>query len=141
MSIASIAVTLGRSPCVAATIRRVGWLSIRSQADSADLRAALTQGMRELRWLEGKNVEYQFAFADGDAVRLDELAGELVARKVDVILSGGPPQTRAAQRATKTIPIVMAAGPKGVGKTLIRRPRVRNRCSSKTPYVAKNNLR
>ncbi len=94
----------------AATMRRVGWLSTRSQADSEDLRAAFAQGMRELGWLEGKYVEYQFAFADGDVGRLDDLASELVARKVDVILSGGPPQTRAAQRATKTIPIVMAAG-------------------------------
>ena len=103
----------------AARMRRVGWLSIRSEADSADLRAAFTQGMRELGWLEGKNVEYRFAFADGDASRLDDLASELVAWKVDVILSGGPPQTRAAQRATRTIPIVMAAGPNAVGNGFV----------------------
>lgn len=103
----------------ALTMRRVGWLSLRSEGAAAELRAAFTQGMRELGWIEGKNVEYRFAYAESDASRLESLANELVAQKVDVILSGGLPQTRAAQRATKTIPIVMAAGPNAVGNGFV----------------------
>jgi putative ABC transport system substrate-binding protein len=64
--------------------------------------------MRELGWQEGKNVEYRIAYADADASRLDDLAKELVRQKVDVILVGNGQSARAALRATKTIPIVMA---------------------------------
>ena len=107
------------SAATAVTMRRVGFLSIRSEAAGAELRAAFTQGMRELGWVEGKNVEYRFAYAEGNESRLESLANELVAQKVDVIVSGGAPQTRAAQRATKTIPIVMAAGPNPAGNGFV----------------------
>jgi len=72
----------------AATIRRVGWLSLGSESSVANLDAAFKQGMHELGWLEGKNVEYRMAYADGDASRLDALARELIGQKVDVILVG-----------------------------------------------------
>jgi putative tryptophan/tyrosine transport system substrate-binding protein len=94
-----------------ATIRRVGILHVGSEADGAALRAPFKQRMNELGWLEGKNVEYRAVAAAGDANRLDALARELVEQRVDVILAGASLATRAAQRATKTIPIVMA----GVG--------------------------
>ncbi|TMG91126.1 MAG: ABC transporter substrate-binding protein [Betaproteobacteria bacterium] len=90
----------------AATIRRVGWLSFGSKG-SAHVYAAFKQGMHDLGWLEGKNVQYQFVYADGDVDRLGALAGELVGRNVEVIICGNALATRAAQRATKTIPIVM----------------------------------
>jgi len=90
------------------TIRRVGWLSLGSKAAIADLDAAFRQGMRELGWLEGKNVEYRIVYADGDASRLDAFAKDLVREKVDVILVGNGQSARAALKATKTIPIVMA---------------------------------
>ena len=99
----------------AATIRRVGLLSLLSEPVSADLRAAFTQGMHDLGWLEAKNVEYRFAYADGDVDRLDALASELIGQKVEVIVAGSPPATRAAQRATKTLPIVMASVSNAVG--------------------------
>jgi putative ABC transport system substrate-binding protein len=73
------------------------------------LRAAFTQGMNDLGWLEGKNVEYRFAYADGAVDRLDARASELIAQKVEVIVAVSPAATRATQRATKTIPIVMAS--------------------------------
>ena len=81
-----------------AAIRRVGWLSLGSKAAVADLDAAFRQGMRELGWQEGKNVEYRIAYADADASRLDDLAKELVRQKVDVILVGNGQSARAALR-------------------------------------------
>jgi putative tryptophan/tyrosine transport system substrate-binding protein len=92
----------------ASTIRRVGLLFSASQAANPHLRAAFTQGMQDLGWLEGKNVEYRYVYADGDVDRLDALARELIGQRVDVILVGSGQSADAAHRATKTIPIVMA---------------------------------
>jgi putative tryptophan/tyrosine transport system substrate-binding protein len=91
----------------AATIRRVGVFLFSSEATNPQLRAAFKQGMHDLGWLEGKNVEYLFVYADGDANRLDALANELLVQQVEVIVVGSSQTTRAAQRATKTIPLVM----------------------------------
>jgi len=92
----------------AATIRRVGWLSIASESSTANLLAVLKQGMHDLGWQEGKNIEYRIVYSGSDVNRVDALASELVSQKVDVIVVGAVPTTRALQRATKTIPIVMA---------------------------------
>ena len=63
--------------------------------------------MRELGWIEGDTVQYQFAFADGDTGRLGALARALVDQNMDVIVNGSGASTRALQQTTKTIPIVM----------------------------------
>jgi putative tryptophan/tyrosine transport system substrate-binding protein len=98
-----------------ATIRRVGLLSIGSKASPVDVYAEFKQGMHDLGWLEGKNVEYQIVYANGDVGRLDALAGELVGRNVEVIVAGNAPTTHALQRATKTVPIVMGSVANAVG--------------------------
>jgi len=103
----------------AATIRRVGWLSLASETASALLYASFNQGMQDLGWLEGKNVEYRFVYADGDVNRVDALASELIGQKVDVIAVGNAAGTRALQRATKTIPIVMAYVSNPVGNGFV----------------------
>jgi ABC-type uncharacterized transport system substrate-binding protein len=90
----------------AATIRRVGMMFVVSETAGANLRAAFKQGMQDLGWLEGKNVEYRFVYADGDASRMDAVASDLIGQKVEVIVAGSTSATRAAQRATKTTPIV-----------------------------------
>ena len=89
------------------TMRRVGWLSLASATESALLYASFKQGMQDLGWLEGKNVEYRFVYADSEMNRVDALASELIGQKVDVIAVGNAAGARALQRATKTIPIVM----------------------------------
>jgi len=89
-------------------IRRVGILTIGSSVSGGYLHAAFKSGMRELGWREGRTIEYRSAFADGVVGRLDALAKDLVAQKVEVIVVGGAPIIRAAQNATSTIPIVMA---------------------------------
>jgi putative ABC transport system substrate-binding protein len=103
----------------AATIRRVGWLSLASKASTADVYAAFKQGMHDLGWLEGKNVEYQAVYADADVGSLDALASELIRQKVDVIVVGNATTTRATQRATKTIPIVMVSVNNPVGNAFV----------------------
>jgi ABC-type uncharacterized transport system substrate-binding protein len=69
---------------------------------------ALRQGLRELGYMEGKNLVIEYAYADGKTNRLTELAARLVHLKVEVIVTAGPSATRAAKQATTTIPIVMA---------------------------------
>jgi len=69
--------------------------------------------------LEGKNIEYRFASADGDATRLDAAAADLIGQEVDVIVAAGSVATRAAQRATTTIPIVMASASNAVGNGFV----------------------
>jgi len=103
----------------ASTLRRIGWLSLGSEVSVAHLYAAFKQGMNERGWLEGKNVEYRFVYADGAVERLDALAGELLGRNVDVIIVGNPATARVAQRATKTIPIVMVTVGNPVGNGFV----------------------
>jgi len=103
----------------AVTIRRVGWLTLGSEASGAHLLAALKQGMHDLGWQEGKNIEYRIVRADGDMNRLDASASELLRQNVDVIVVGSAPVARALQRATKTIPIVMANITDPVGNGLV----------------------
>ena len=103
----------------AATIRRVGWLSSGSVTSPAHVYAAFKQGMRDLGWMEGNNVEYRFVYADGELNRLDALASELIRQQVEVIVVGNALTTRALQRATKTIPIVMATVSDPVGNGFV----------------------
>jgi len=103
----------------AANIRRVGWLASASQAANTHLRAAFAKGMQDLGWLEGKNFDYRFVYADGDVGRLDMLASELVAQRVDVILVGSSQSAEAAHRATKTVPIVLAGVANAVAAGLV----------------------
>ena len=71
--------------------------------------------MLDLGWMEGKNVEYQFVYANGDVNRLDALAGQLIGQRAEVIVVSSGQTAGAAQRATKTIPIVMAGVSNAVG--------------------------
>jgi ABC-type uncharacterized transport system substrate-binding protein len=91
------------------TLRRVGVLLISSEATSVHLRAAFTQAMNGLGWLDGENIEYRMVYARGDADRLGALATELVSQNVEVIVASSTAATGAAQRTTKTVPIVMVA--------------------------------
>ena len=102
----------------AATIRRVGWLSLGTKASTAEVYAAFRQGMHDLGWLEGKNVEYRIGYADSDVGRLDALANEMIGQKVEVIVVG-PQTTRPAQRATKTVPIVFVSTNDRLGSGLL----------------------
>jgi putative ABC transport system substrate-binding protein len=87
-------------------VPRVGYLSI---APGPSPRTdALIEGLRDLGYVEGKSVNLEYRWGQGNMDRLRVLAAELVARKVDIIVTGGPTATRAASEATRSIPIVMA---------------------------------
>jgi putative ABC transport system substrate-binding protein len=77
------------------------------------------QGMRELGYVEGQNILVEGRFYGDHTERLPALAAELVQLKVDVIVAGAPPAPEAAQRATTTIPIVMATHTDPVGSGLV----------------------
>ena len=73
------------------------------------------QGLRDLGYVEGQNLIIEHRYAEGSEERLHDLAAELVRLKVEVIVAGGSVATRAAQQATRTIPIVMASSGDPVG--------------------------
>jgi putative ABC transport system substrate-binding protein len=108
---------VGRAQPTAA-MRRIGVLSVGPAASNAP-NDAFRQGMRELDWLEGRNVEYRIIEDQGDSSRIEALVEELIAQQVEVIVTGSAAGTRAAQRATKSIPIVMAFTVDAVGNGLV----------------------
>src|SRR6266542_1424631 len=88
-------------------IPRVGYLSVDSLSAISTRAAAFQQGLRELGYVEGRNIVIESRYADGKLDRLSALAAELVRLKVDIVVTGGTGSTRAANEATSTIPIVM----------------------------------
>jgi len=98
-----------------ATTPRIGVLQL-GAPPNANLDAFI-HGLRELGYIEGKNILIEYRFAEGKAERLPELAIELVRLKVDAIFTGGTPAIFALKQATKTIPIVFfsTSDPIGTG--------------------------
>ena len=98
-------------------VPRVGYLIGPSPSSFTARTEAFIQGLRDLGYVEGKNVVVEYRYAKQNLDRLPELAAELVRLKVDVIVSSGPVSTPPAKEATSTIPIVMAfdADPVGNG--------------------------
>src|SRR5215469_16200 len=75
--------------------------------DDAPMWQAFRQALRELGYVEGQNIAYEYRYGDGAPKRLATAAAELVRRPVDLIATYGTPATHAAKEATATIPIVM----------------------------------
>src|SRR5207245_2945739 len=78
-------------------------------APGRDMREAFLQSLRDLGYVEGRNVVIEYRFAEGTLERYPALAAELVSLKVDVILAPITPAVLAAKQATRTIPIVFTA--------------------------------
>ena len=89
-------------------IPRIGFLDALSASTIAARVEAFRQGLRDLGYVEGKNIVIEWRYAEGKFDHLPALAAELVRLKVDIIVSGGPTSIRPAKEATNTIPIVMA---------------------------------
>jgi putative tryptophan/tyrosine transport system substrate-binding protein len=100
-------------------IPRIGFLGGGSASANAGRIEAFRQGLRELGYVEGKNVVIEHRWADGKLDRLPALASELVRLKVDIIVSAGPTVTRVAKEATVTIPIVMGFDDDPVGSGFV----------------------
>ena len=89
-----------------AKVARIGYLTVNLAAAPPHLLEAFRQGLRDLGYVEGRNVVIEYRDAEGRPERLPMLAAELVALKVDVIMAGSTPHALAAKQATRTIPIV-----------------------------------
>jgi putative tryptophan/tyrosine transport system substrate-binding protein len=100
-------------------VPRIGYLSGSSPSAIAARIELFRQGLRELGYVEGKNILIEWRFAEGKLDRLPELSAELVRVKVDIIVSAGPAVTRPAKEATNTIPIVMAFDNDPVGNGFV----------------------
>jgi putative ABC transport system substrate-binding protein len=103
-------------------VHRIGWLSADFPPPSSAPHAreeAFRQGLRALGYVEGQNLVLESRYAEGRAERLPDLAAELVRLQVEVLVAGGAPAIRAAQHATRTIPIVMAGTADAVAQGFI----------------------
>jgi putative ABC transport system substrate-binding protein len=100
-------------------VPRIGFLSLNSPSAAATRADAFRQGLRDLGYLDGKNIIVEWRYADGKADRLPDLVAELVRLKVDVIVTGATSPTQAAKQATSTIPIVIANHNDPVGAGLV----------------------
>ncbi len=95
---------------------RVGYIRA-GTLDNDPYREEFVRGMRDLGYVEGRNIAYEFRHYGDDAESIPALISDLLRAKVDIIVVGGTAAVRAAQTATQSIPIVMGAvsDPLGVG--------------------------
>jgi len=107
LALGLLAVPLASDAQQVGKVARIGYLSPVSPGSSPQL-VAFQQGLAQLGWVEGENLAIEYRWAEGRLDQLPDLAAELVRLKMDVIVTWGP-AILAAQRATGTIPIVMAS--------------------------------
>src|SRR5438105_256846 len=100
-------------------VPRIGFLDASTASGSAVLVDTLRQELSKLGWVEGKNLAIEYRFAEQKSERLPELAADLVRLKVDLIVVAETSPALAANRATTTIPIVMANAGDPVGAGLV----------------------
>src|SRR5438093_2063166 len=100
-------------------IPRIGYLGASSPTTNPARIEAFRRGLRELGYVEEKNIVIEWRYAKGKPDGLPALAAELVRLKMDIIVTSGPSSTRAAKEATVTIPIVMAQDTDPVGNDFV----------------------
>ncbi len=103
----------------ATKVARIGRLGAPSASAESARTEAFRQGLRELGYVEGKNIVIEYRYAEGQLDRLPALAAELVRLKVDIIVTAGGAVTRVAKETTSTIPIVMAFDNDPVGNGFV----------------------
>jgi putative ABC transport system substrate-binding protein len=118
MPLVILAAPLAAEAQQAAKVARIGYLSL-NLAGNPHTREAFLQGLRDLAYVEGRNVVIEYRDAEGKLERLPALAAELVTLTVDVIVAVSTPQVLAAKQATKTIPIVFASAADPVTSGLV----------------------
>jgi len=100
-------------------VYRIGFLVTATSTETGHLFKALSEGLRELGYVEGRNVVFERRFAEGRQERLPALAAELVRLKADILVTGSNPVIAAVKQATATIPVVMAVSRDPVGAKFI----------------------
>ncbi len=113
------ALSLSAEAQQATKIPPIGFLNALSLSTYSARIEAFRRGLRELGYVEGKNIVIELRSVEGKLDRVSELAAELVRLKVDVIVTSGPTATRAAKEATSTIPIVMGFDNDPVGNGFV----------------------
>ena len=98
-------------------VRRIGFVSLRSSANEYD--TAFRESLRTLGYVEGQTIRIDYRWAAGNEQRADALVAELLAAKTEVIVAATTPAVRAAMRATKEVPIVIAAAADPVSSGLV----------------------
>jgi len=123
--IVAIVLTLVFGATAAATAQQIGkifhigFLDNGTASGSAVLLDTFRQEMSKLGWIDGKNIAFEYRFAEGKSVRLPELAAELVRGKVDLIIVAGAGSAAAAKKATTVIPLVITSGGDPVEQGLV----------------------
>ena len=113
------------APCSSASAQqpaqtvRLGALLASSASAEKSRIEAFREGLRDLGYIEGKNIVIEWRYADLKLDRLLELAAELVRLKISIIVTGGSTSTRAAKQVTTTIPIVMGQSNDPVGEGFV----------------------
>jgi putative ABC transport system substrate-binding protein len=100
-------------------VYRIGVLETAPAASNAANFDALRKGLRELGYVEGKNLVLDYRSVDGRPERFPQLAAELLRLNVDLIVTRGTPAVMAAKNATETVPVVMAASGEPVGTGVV----------------------
>ena len=141
---------LGAAPLTAdaqptGKVYRIGFIQIAAPNEMEHLTKALDEGLRELGYVEGRNIAYERRFAGGKQERLPALAAELARANVDVIVTGANPAIAAVKQATTTIPVVMAVSRDPVGSGFIAglaRPggNITGLTNDPTPEIQSKNL-
>ena len=103
----------------AARLPTIGWLVASTKPATSEWMAKFAQRLRELGWIDGRNVVVDYRWADGRPERMTEIAAEFVRMRVDIIVTGGTPAVQAAREATSIIPIVFAAAGDPIGNKLV----------------------
>src|SRR5437870_3589924 len=122
LALALLASPLAAEAQQAAKVARIGYLATApAEAASPHLREAFLQGLRDLGYVEGRNLVIEYRDAEGEFERLPALAAELVALKVDVIVTegGSTVAALAAKQVTRTLPIVFASVSDAVASGLV----------------------
>ena len=101
-------------------VYRIGFILTAAPSEAEHLAKALDEGLRELGYIEGRNIVFERRFAGGTQQRIPALAAELVRLDVDVIVTGSNPVIAAIKQATATIPVVMAVSRDPVGAGFIK---------------------
>jgi len=117
VSVSVLAAPLGSLAQQQAKVPRIGFLGNSTSALEANLVLPFREGLRDLGYVEGRNIVIEYRWAEGNYERFRSLIAELVALNVDAIVTAGTPAALAVQRATATIPVVMVAvgDPVGTG--------------------------
>jgi putative ABC transport system substrate-binding protein len=90
-------------------VHRIGFLGNSTAALEAHLVGPFREGLRELGYVEGQNLVIEYRWAEGQYERFPTLIAELLALKVDVIVTAGTPATQAVKKATTAVPLIMVA--------------------------------